>query len=161
VELIADGTHLHPALYRYASQIAGADRAVLVTDAMAAATLGDGAYELGPMHVTVAQGVARIAGGDTIAGSTATMDRLFRSAATGMPDGGGEPGDDQHQVDSDELLLGAVRQASVNPARALGWTDVGSLEPGRRADLVILDADLQVTEVIRRGVSVDLALGPR
>src|SRR5919202_4404429 len=61
VELIADGTHLHPALYRYVTSTTGPDRVALVTDAMAAAGLGDGRYELGPMAVDVVGGGARIA----------------------------------------------------------------------------------------------------
>jgi N-acetylglucosamine-6-phosphate deacetylase len=143
VELIADGTHLHPALYRYVTRTAGPDRVVLVTDAMAAAGLGDGRYRLGPMAVDVTGGVARIAGTDTIAGSTATMDRLFRAAVRTWS----EPG----AVPTDEALLHAVRQTSGNPARVLGRTDVGGLEPGRRADFVVLDADLRVTGVVVGG----------
>ena len=81
VELIADGIHLHPALYRHISDTTSRDRVALVTDAMAAATFGDGTYQLGPMQVTVNDGVAHLTGTDTIAGSTTTMDRLFRAAA--------------------------------------------------------------------------------
>ncbi len=55
----------------------------LVTDAMAAAGMADGAYRIGPLAVEVAGAVAHLAGTDTIAGSTATMDRLFRFAVTG------------------------------------------------------------------------------
>ena len=59
---------------------AGPDRVSLITDAMAATGMADGVYHLGPMAVDVVDGVARVAGTDTIAGSTATMDRLFRFA---------------------------------------------------------------------------------
>lgn len=149
VELIADGKHLHPAVYRYASTTSRGPVA-LVTDAMAAATLGDGDYRLGPMQVSVAGGVAHIAGTDTIAGSTATTDQLFRSAVTSRPESSPELTAGLLDIE-DELLLRASRQSSVNPARALGWTEVGSLEPGRRADLVILDRALQVIEVIGQG----------
>jgi N-acetylglucosamine-6-phosphate deacetylase len=143
VELIADGTHLDPALHRYVSHTVGPDRVALVTDAMAAAGLGDGAYRLGSMAVDVRGGVARIAGTDTIAGSTTTMDQLFRNAvrAGGGPDGG----------PSDEALVHAVRQTSTNPARVLGRTDIGALEPGRRADVVVLDADLRVAGIVVGG----------
>jgi N-acetylglucosamine-6-phosphate deacetylase len=137
VELIADGTHLDPALYRYVSRTAGADRVALVTDAMAATGLGDGAYRLGDMAVDVRDGVARIAGTDTIAGSTTTMDQLFRNAVGGPA--------------TDDALLRAVRQTAANPARVLGRADIGALEPGRRADLVVLDADLRVTGVVGGG----------
>jgi N-acetylglucosamine-6-phosphate deacetylase len=137
VELIADGTHLDPALYRYVSRTAGPDRVALVTDAMAATGLGDGAYRLGDMAVDVRGGVARIAGTDTIAGSTTTMDQLFRNAVGGPA--------------SDDALLRAVRQTAANPARVLGRADIGALEPGRRADLVVLDADLRVAGVVVGG----------
>src|SRR3954454_2726929 len=137
VELIADGTHLDPALYRYVSRTAGPDRVALVTDAMAATGLGDGAYRLGEMAVDVRGGGARIAGTDTIAGSTTTMDQLFRNAVGGPA--------------TDDALLRAVRQTAANPARVLGRADIGALEPGRRADLVVLDADLRVTGVVVGG----------
>ena len=141
VELIADGIHLDPALYRHVSRTVGSDRVALVTDAMAAAGLGDGGYRLGAMAVDVRDGVARIAGADTIAGSTTTMDQLFRNAVGGPPTDG----------PTDAALLHAVRQTATNPARVLGRTDIGALEPGRRADVVVLDADLHVTGVIVGG----------
>ena len=99
---------------------AGPDRVSLITDAMAATGMADGAYRLGPLAVDVVDGVARVAGTDTIAGSTATMDRVFRFAVahSGLP--------------RDEALLLAVRQASVNPARALGLPDAGLWRRCRR-----------------------------
>ena len=108
VELITDGMHLHPALYRDVTRSVGPDRVALVTDAMAAAGMADGGYRLGSLAVDVVGGVARVAGTDTIAGSTATMDHVFRYAVahSGLP--------------HDDALLAAVRQSSVNPARALG-----------------------------------------
>lgn len=138
VELITDGVHVDPAIYRHVTRSAGMDRVSLVTDAMAAAGMADGEYRLGPLAVTVADGVARVAGTQTIAGGTATMDRVFRFAVnhSGLP--------------RDEALLTAVSQASINPARALGLPDAG-LAPGAAADLVVLDSDLTVTGVLRRG----------
>jgi N-acetylglucosamine-6-phosphate deacetylase len=138
VELITDGVHVDAALYRHVCRGAGPDRVSLVTDAMAAAGMSDGRYWLGPLAVDVVGGVARVAGTQTIAGSTATMDHQFRFAVehSGLPD--------------DESLLAAVRQSSINPARALGFSDAG-LAPGAAADFVVLDADLGVTAVMRRG----------
>ena len=138
VEVIADGVHVDAALYRHVSRSAGDDRVSLVTDAMAAAGMADGAYRIGPLAVEVADSVARLAGTDTIAGSTATMDQLFRFAVAGS----GLP--------RDEALLTAVRQSSVNPARALGLPSA-ELTAGSRADLVVLDADLMVTDVLFGG----------
>lgn len=138
VEVIADGVHVDAALYRHVSHSAGGDRVTLVTDAMAAAGMGDGDYRIGPLAVEVSGGVARLAGTDTIAGSTATMDHLFRFAVTrsGLP--------------HDDALLQAVRQCSVNPARALGLPSP-VLEPGNAANLVVLDANLAVTAVLSLG----------
>lgn len=138
VELITDGVHVDPAIYRHVSRSAGPERVSLITDAISAAGMADGTYSLGPLAVDVVGGVARVAGTQTIAGSTATMDHQFRFAVQN----GGLP--------RDEALLAAVRQASINPARALGLRAKG-LVPGADADLVVLDADLAVTGVLRRG----------
>ena len=138
VELITDGVHVHPALYRHVAHSAGPDRVSLITDAMAATGMTDGVYHLGPVEVDVVDGVARVAGTDTIAGSTATMDRQFRFAV-------------HHSgLVRDEAVMAAVRQTSINPARALGLSSTG-LAPGGAADLVVLDSELAVTGVLRQG----------
>jgi N-acetylglucosamine-6-phosphate deacetylase len=138
VELITDGVHVDPALYRHVCRSMGPDRVSLVTDAMAAAGMADGRYWLGPLAVDVVAGVARVAGTNTIASSTATMDRQFRFAVT------------HSAFPRDEALMAAVRQASINPARAVGLPYPG-LVPGAAADLVVLDADLAPTGVLRHG----------
>ncbi|GGC82133.1 N-acetylglucosamine-6-phosphate deacetylase [Tersicoccus solisilvae] len=137
VELIADGVHVHPAMVRHAAASAAGGFA-LVTDAMAAAGAPDGAYRLGPLQVEVAGGVARVAGTDTIAGSTLTLDRAvaFAVREAGLA------------VDT------AIRAASTTPADVLGRTDIGRLAPGARADAVVLDAALTVTRVMRAGAWV-------
>ncbi|MEV2216475.1 N-acetylglucosamine-6-phosphate deacetylase [Streptomyces sp. NPDC050997] len=136
VELINDGTHLHPAALELAFHRAGADRVAFITDAMDAAGFGDGRYRLGPLEVEVADGVARLVEGGSIAGSTLTQDRAFQRAVT-----------------VDRLPVEAVVAAlSANPARLLGMDDrIGSLEPGKDADLVLLDADFGLKGVMRRG----------
>ncbi len=141
LEMITDGTHVHPALYRGVVRQAGSDRVALVSDAMAAAGMPDGEFELGPLAVHVVDGVARLAGSDTIAGSTATMDRLFRFALA------------QADPDPDTALLSAVRQSSVVPARALGLPHDG-LAVGAPANLVVLGAGLGVERVMRAGAWV-------
>jgi N-acetylglucosamine-6-phosphate deacetylase len=138
VELIADGVHVHPAMQRAVIEAAGADRVALVTDATAAAGLGDGEFQLGTVPIDVVGQVARVRGTSTIAGSTATMDQLFRAAA-----GFGS--------DRDAALVAAVQLTSTTPARALGLGSVGSLRLGADADLVVLDRDLHVTRVMARG----------
>jgi N-acetylglucosamine-6-phosphate deacetylase len=139
VELITDGVHVDPAIYRHVTRSAGPDRVSLVTDAMAATGMADGVYHLGPLAVDVVGGVARVSGSDTIAGSTATMDRVFRFAV----DNSGLPRDD--------ALMLAVWQSSLNPARALGLPADG-LVRGARADLVVLDGTLSVKGVLRHGI---------
>ncbi|MEU1596582.1 N-acetylglucosamine-6-phosphate deacetylase [Streptomyces sp. NPDC005708] len=136
VELIDDGTHLHPASLQLAFHHAGAGRVAFITDAMDAAGGGDGRYMLGPLEVEVADGVARLVEGGSIAGSTLTLDRAFRRAVT-----------------VDRLpVQDVVAAISVNPAKLLGVYDrVGSLEPGKDADLVLLDADFALKGVMRRG----------
>ncbi|MEW2163432.1 N-acetylglucosamine-6-phosphate deacetylase [Streptomyces sp. NPDC007084] len=145
VELINDGTHLHPASLELAFHHAGAGRVAFITDAMDAAGFGDGRYMLGPLEVEVADGVARLVEGGSIAGSTLTLDRAFQRAVT-----------------VDRLPVGDVVEAiSANPARLLGLDDrKGSLEPGKDADLVVLDEDFALKGVMRGGAwVVDPQLG--
>lgn len=147
VELVADGTHLAPGTTRSVMDLVGAgvdggaaagpDAVALVTDAMAAAGMADGAYELGPVHVTVAGGVARLTDGGAIAGGTFhLLDVVRETVASGVP------------------LVDAVRAASWTPAQVLGRDDVGGLVAGRRADVVVTDADLRVRLVLRGGADV-------
>jgi N-acetylglucosamine-6-phosphate deacetylase len=110
----------------------------LVTDATAAAGLGDGEFRLGAVQIDVVERVARVRGTSTIAGSTATMDQLFRAAAS-------------LGSDRDAALAAAVQMTSTTPARALGLGNVGSLRPQADANLVVLDGDLQVTGVMAGG----------
>lgn len=138
VELIADGVHLHPDVVHTVIEAAGADRVAVVTDAIAAAGRADGAYRLGAVRIDVVSGVARVHGTPTIAGSTATMDRLFRAVA-GMG------------ADADAGLAAAMQTTAATPARALGLDGVGDLRPGYTANLVVLDPDLRVAAVMLRG----------
>ncbi|MFF6806297.1 N-acetylglucosamine-6-phosphate deacetylase [Streptomyces sp. NPDC012616] len=145
VELVNDGTHLHPAALALAFRHAGPGRVAFITDAMDAAGTGDGRYLLGPLEVEVSEGVARLVEGGSIAGSTLTQDRAFQRAVT-----------------IDRLPVEDVVAAlSANPARLLGLADrVGSLEPGKDADLVLLDDAFEVRGVMRKGawvVAPDLA----
>jgi N-acetylglucosamine-6-phosphate deacetylase len=138
VELIADGVHLHPATLYATVRAAGADRVALVTDATAAAGVPDGEFQLGSVPVDVIDGVARVRGTQTIAGSTATMDRVFATAA-GLG------------ADRDAALIAAVRMTSTTPARALGLDGAGSLRVGADANLVVLDQHFAVHSVMVSG----------
>ncbi|MGW4643066.1 N-acetylglucosamine-6-phosphate deacetylase [Sphaerisporangium sp. NPDC004334] len=140
VELINDGLHVHPAMLRLAARAAGTGRAVLITDAMAAAGMGDGTYRLGPMEVEVSGGAARLVEGGAIAGSTLTMDVAFRRTVreVGLS------------------VADAAVMASLTPARVLGLDDrVGSIAVGKDADLVVLDEDLTVHRVMKHGAWIN------
>ena len=134
VELIADGVHLHPAVVKLAADRARG-RFALVTDSMAAAGLGDGDYDFGIRRVEVRDGAVRLAGRDVLAGSVLTLDAAVRHAV---------------QVAGVELV-DALRAVTRTPADVLGRHDLGRLEPGARADLVVLDRALEVRAVMRRG----------
>lgn len=134
-EVINDGEHVHPAILRL---VAGrGDRAlVLITDAMDAAGIGDGEYELGGQRVTVQDGAARLVRTGSLAGSTLTMDVAVRRAI----------------VDGALTVPAAVAAASLNPARVLGIDgECGAIAPGLAADLLHLDDDLGVLRVMTRG----------
>lgn len=134
-ELIVDGVHLRPQL---AAWVMGArERAVLITDAMAAAGCADGHYELGDLPVEVEDGVAHIAGTDTIAGSTLVLSRGVRLA-----------------IEAGVAPEVALRAATLNPARYLGLESVGELRPGSVADAVAFDAKWNVRKVLQRGAWV-------
>lgn len=136
-EVIMDGHHVHPTSVLAAWRALG-PRLLLITDAMRAAGLGDGEYDLGGQSVRVRGSQARLESG-SLAGSVLTMDAAVRGAvAAGIP------------------LHHAIGLASRSPARYLGLTDRGTLEAGQRADLVVLDDDLRIQEVFLAGQRVDL-----
>lgn len=135
LEVICDGVHVHPGVI--AMLFASApERTALITDAMSATCMHDGAYTLGSLPVTVTDGVARLTEGNTIAGSTLTMDDAVKRAVqdVGVP------------------LQQAVYAATQAPLRAIGaGADRGRLAPGLRADLVVLDQSLDVRGVYVAG----------
>lgn len=135
VEIVVDGRHVHPSVVRATFRAAGSRRVAWVSDAIAAAGKGDGDYVLGGLAVNVRDGAATLAGGDSLAGSTICVaDAVRSSVAAGI---------DVHD---------AVTAATATPARTLGLDrELGSIEVGKRADLVVLDADLGVVGVMQKG----------
>ncbi|MDP5183489.1 N-acetylglucosamine-6-phosphate deacetylase [Blastococcus sp. BMG 814] len=138
LELVLDGHHVHPVVAGLL--LAGAPgRVALVSDAMAAAGADDGRYRLGRSDVVVRDGVARIAGTGTLAGSTLTLDDALRRAVDVV---GLDP-------------VAAVTALTATPARALGLGDrLGLLAPGYAADAVVLDEGWSVRQVWARGCRV-------
>lgn len=135
-EVIADGHHVHPACIRLLTQTKRSDNLLLITDAMSAAGLGDGDFELGGLAVVVKDGVARLRDGDSLAGSTLTMMGAFRYVV-------GTVG-----VSVEE----ASRLASWNPAKQLGLLgETGSIETGKQADLLLVTPELDLERVWVRG----------
>src|SRR5680860_335121 len=127
VEIIADGTHVHPVVIKILIKARENEKIVLISDAMRAAGLKEGTYDLGGQEVTVNKGQARLKDG-TLAGSVLTMDKAVKNMASkvGVP------------------LPKAIQMASFNPARSIGIDDKkGSLEPGKDADIVILNKNLE------------------
>lgn len=132
-ELILDLHHVHPTSF-LAALAAKPQRLSLITDAIRACGAGEGESELGGVPVRVEGGTARLADG-TLAGSVLTLDQAVRNAVgIGVP------------------LHVASRLASSVPASYLGLSDRGALRAGLRADVVVLDGDLQVREVVVGGL---------
>ncbi|MBN1264684.1 MAG: N-acetylglucosamine-6-phosphate deacetylase [Anaerolineales bacterium] len=127
-ELIADSMHVHPAVMKLLVRSVGVDRVVLITDATALAGLPDGDYEVMGLTIYVRNGLAKIPEGN-IAGSTVTLNRCVRNMV--------------HDVSVS--LADAVQMATLNPARAMGFSNrLGSLEVGKDASLAVIDEDVNV-----------------
>ncbi len=143
VEVIGDGMHVDDGFVALVFAAAARDSVVLVTDAMAAAGMPDGDYELGSQRVHVREGLARLgADGEvdgapsSIAGGTSHLVEVVGCAVrqAGVP------------------LVDAVRAASQTPARILGQAgERGALLPGRVADLLVVDERLRPVRVMQRG----------
>ena len=134
-EMICDGFHNHPAVVCMAQRLLGEDRFLAVSDAMRAAGTGDGEFTLGGQTVFVRDGQARLADG-TIAASTTNLFTEFHNLLDwGIP------------------FAAALRACSINPARvARADGEVGSIEVGKRADLLVLDAAQQIRCVFVGGI---------
>lgn len=137
-ELIWDNLHVHPGAAKVLVKAKDPGRVTLVSDAIRAAGLADGDYDLAGQNVLVRQGTARLADG-TIAGSTVTLDQAVRNAAECVG------------------LRTAVEMASLTPAKSIGVADRrGSIEAGLAADLVVLGPDLFVRKVFIEGREVSM-----
>lgn len=143
VQAIVDDVHLHPATVRLIYREKGADKMVLITDALQAMGMGDGTYLFGGHEVTVSDGVARLVDG-TLASSTITMNKaLEKTVRTGIP------------------LHEAVTMATQTPADLLGLPNKGRLVPGADADIVLLDKHFDVMWTMVNGKMVYQQTGDR
>ncbi|AGA57407.1 N-acetylglucosamine-6-phosphate deacetylase [Thermobacillus composti KWC4] len=135
-EVIADGHHVHPAGIEMLIRAKGPRGVILITDAMAAAGMPDGEYDLGGLSVIMQDGVARLRDSGNLAGSTLTMIDAFRFVVR----------------KAGVSVADASRMASLNPARQIGVDRVtGSLAPGKQADVLLLDAGLGLRRVWIKG----------
>lgn len=142
VEIIADGVHLPPPLLQQVYRFIGPERTALVTDSMRGAGMPNGESILGSrtggLPVIIEDGVAKLPDRSAFAGSVATMERLVKNmvqlAGATLPD--------------------AVRMATETPARIVGLTDRGTLNNGKRADIVLFDEDFCVCRTIVAGRTV-------
>lgn len=134
IELIVDSAHIHPVMLKMAVRMKGARRTLLISDAMEAAGMPDGSYELGGLKVIVKESTARLEDG-RLAGSTLSLDRAVRNAIEIL------------EVSTEE----AIAMASQSPADSLGLTGKGRLTAGADGDLVIFNQDLSVAATIIAG----------
>jgi len=132
-DIIADGIHVAPEVIQIFLRSVGFERSVLITDAMAAAGMPDGTYQLGPIQVEVKDGKCTSNG--SLAGSVLTMDRAVRNITRF----------------SHWTLREAVRAATLNATRAVGLTQHGELAPGAEANIIVLSPDGEVRRTIVRG----------
>ena len=137
VELITDGFHIHPAVVRLVHRLFG-EKLVLISDSLRCAGMPDGDYELGGLPITLTEGVARLRGSSTLAGSSIhLMDGLRRAVSFGVP------------------LEAAVYAATAAPAKAIRRDhEIGTLALGLAADFLVLDKDLNLKAVYVDGVRV-------
>ena len=120
-EAICDGVHVHPAIIRLWLKMKGEERAILVTDGIAATGMPDGTYTLGDFEVVVKDGVCLL--GETLAGSVLTMDQAVANV----------------QRFTGTSLGTAVRLASRNPARMMGMSHLTQMAPGTPANFNVFD----------------------
>lgn len=136
VELICDGVHIHPSAVRTTFKMFGDDRIILISDSMRAAGMADGQYTLGGQDVTVKGKHATLVSDGALAGSVTNLMDCMRTAVKEM----GIP------------LESAAACATINPARAIGIDkDYGSIAPGKIANLVLLDKNLNIRDIIING----------
>ena len=134
-EIIYDRIHLHDAAVNLALKAKGSDKIVLISDAMRAAGLSDGEFELGGQKVMVKEGEARLKDG-SLAGSTLNLHKSVQNMVNYL----------------NVPLHEAVKMASLSPAKALGIEErKGSIEVGKDADMILFDHNLEITNVIKSG----------
>ena len=130
-ELISDGFHIHPSVVRAAFRLFGPERIILISDSMMATGMPNGHYKLGDLNVTMKDRKATLDDGTLAGSSTNLFDCMKCAVSFGIP--------------KDEAIFAATR----NPAKSIGvYGEVGSLTPGKAADILLVDEDLNLKQVI-------------
>lgn len=135
-ELICDGVHVHPAAMKMTFDLFGRERIIMISDSMMATGMPDGIYALGGQEVKVEGNRATLTVNGAIAGSATNLFDCMRYVVlqAGLP------------------LESVVSCVTENPAKAAGiWETHGSIEHGKRADLILVDKDLNIRHIIRHG----------
>lgn len=136
-ELICDGVHIHPSVVRVTFKMMGADRMILISDSMRATGMPDGQYTLGGLDVNVVGNRATLVSDGALAGSVTNLLDCMRTVVRKM----GIP------------LETAVACATKNPAKSLGeYNKYGSIAPGKKGNVVLLDDELTLRMVVKDGV---------
>ena len=135
LQIIADGVHVHPAIVKMLVKLVGTDRVIVITDAMRAAGLSDGHYQLGDVAVTVTNGEAHDASG-SLAGSTLLMPNALRNVMQFC----------------DLTLTEAIPMLTENPAKSVGLSSgKGTLDIGTDADIVLWNDAIGVQATLIAG----------
>lgn len=138
VELICDGVHIHPSAVRTTFKIFGDDRIILISDSMRATGMKNGTYDLGGQTVHVNGNLAVLEDG-TLAGSVTNLMDCVLTAVKEMK----------------IPLASVIKCAATNPVRAIGLSDdYGTLEPGKYANIVLLDQNLEIRQIWHRGRAI-------
>lgn len=136
-EIICDGVHIHPSMVRAAFKMMGAERMILISDSMRATGMPDGQYTLGGLDVKVRGNRATLVSDGALAGSVTNLADCMRTAVQQM----GIP------------LETAIACVTKNPAISLGiYEERGSISAGKKADIVLLDENLDLKTVIKSGM---------
>ena len=135
-EIICDGVHIHPAVVRSTFKMMGEDRMIFISDSMRATGMPDGRYTLGGLEVDVVGNRATLVADGALAGSATNLMDCMRVAVKEMG----------------ISLETAVACVTMNPAKSLGeYEKYGSITPGKRANVVLLDKNLNLKAVIKDG----------
>ena len=136
IELITDGIHVHPTAVNMAYKLFSDKSLIMISDSMRGCGLGDGIYTLGDLDIEVKNHRATLKGTNNPAGSVSSLyDNIKATHNRGLP------------------LESIIAMATINPARCVGVEDeIGSIEAGKKADILILDKELSIDTIIKNGI---------